>query len=894
MTSVTEHTFGRTVVNRYYIPYKSQTKGETTPTAARKPQKEIEPPKPTSATGARNSHFLPKHGQGSKRTNPTTQLGTPADVISPSHVKKPSRSERRNTSVFALINQAIRALDIPVHDFTCGGLPINSAAARKCKLTTAQLQRLKYVRLNWTAIQEALELVYGQVRTNVRFSNNRRIISKMYRFVRGLVFSGLHLIKSTSHAWREKSVGLTVKLENRGKVDLHLFLASTLARACVMPPPTKEEEEQQVHEALQRLTEPSPMPTDQTLAELSRFIGIIFGSKTRHNSRMSSRPFPEPASTAAYGDKGQGTNVYQYLKYTRAERLGKARKAISERLFAALAEAGGIRPESWNNIALSEDILKDEEYYQTRELIPLAESQVARQLLRTPRKRPLSELFPYVAKHIAPTQRVCSITPIHGADGKIRVITVHHNSVSWCARAMSHFLFPLLKDLVVTRDILRDREVTLIGKHPSDLLYSADLSKATDPISIPLSRFVLTETVKHTGKPAWFDDAMNATIATHKCDTPDGNAVELQCGALMGLGPGWFVLCVLNAFCAWRAGATKRSFAVCGDDLIGLWSQTVIDRYETMLERLGLKANKAKSFRSERAGVFCERFVRRTGPDQAKSEACLRLGEAVAMKARANRTDMTVVDSLSRDQKGPLSELGRRTAARIALRGNFIPGAMRDGGCGRGKPTAATVAAYFLYGPLNLVENLRETDKRTREKTPLAAKKFLVRRRELCTDVRRSTRSLRPTGGNRQTVVPAIDVLIETRRRLRCEYIRDYAQDPFSSFEKVRKYKDLSKECGMRNLRVRQALAKSGGLSQLINDSCTSNQLPYVFLRPRLLCGLRHFIRQHDYKSCLRLLRKSWAVRVPVEDALQLVDTLPIRAIGKEKVSLHNANLAGW
>ena len=76
----------------------------------------------------------------------------------------------------------------------------------------------------------------------------------------------------------------------------------------------------------------------------------------------------------------------------------------------------------------------------------------------------------------------------------------------------------------------------------------------------------------------------------------DGTDVIVKCGALLGLGPSWVILSILNSFAAEEAGASSSSYAVCGDDLVALWTRSQIEGYLAALPLLNLQGNRDKSF----------------------------------------------------------------------------------------------------------------------------------------------------------------------------------------------------------------------------------------------------------------------------------------------------------
>jgi len=68
---------------------------------------------------------------------------------------------------------------------------------------------------------------------------------------------------------------------------------------------------------------------------------------------------------------------------------------------------------------------------------------------------------------------------------------------------------------------------------------------------------------------------MDSVICEHKLVDSglEHNGKITKCGALMGQGPGWTVLCILNDFAAnYNNHMDESAYQICGDDLIGLWT----------------------------------------------------------------------------------------------------------------------------------------------------------------------------------------------------------------------------------------------------------------------------------------------------------------------------------
>jgi hypothetical protein len=224
------------------------------------------------------------------------------------------------------------------------------------------------------------------------------------------------------------------------------------------------------------------------------------------------------------------------------------------------------------------------------------------------------------------------------------------------------------------------------------VIYSADLSKSTDPISIELARFVLDCIVSHTGKPEWWDNAVQAVINEHTL--PSGEVTK--CGALMGLGPSWTILSILNSFAADEAGGEQTDHRTCGDDLVGLWRISTCTRYERAIASLHLKSNTEKSYRGTN-GVFCERFVTKDG-SSARIESHVRIGQAVGSRSKSNQRGHLAIDSLAkaRGTKAIRSAIRRNLYSNSPRRN--MPGLIRHGGGGVRDADAITVIGYLQGG----------------------------------------------------------------------------------------------------------------------------------------------------------------------------------------------------
>lgn len=318
--------------------------------------------------------------------------------------------------------------------------------------------------------------------------------------------------------------------------------------------------------------------------------------------------------------------------------------------------------------------------------------------------------------------------------GKLRLATCHDGDVVTLSRAMTQHLLRSLRRVRTNRPMLEAEAVDLRWRgHKKVYGYSADLSAATDEISVETARHVLRVALEATRAPAWLADSVDKvvgplelSIGTHAAlsrgrwseeekeelldlkDERDGSM--LTTGAFMGLGPSWVVLSLMNDYAATVAGAQVDSFSVCGDDLVAVWPKAICDRYEAVIRRIGLVPNTKKSHRGSGA-VFCEMFgtVRPSADGhKLRLRPSLRLGEASGAKALEGEHGVGVVDTLRDFAEGVghgrirahrlVRGLAKRTANKLSVKGRVLPGRLRDGGAGKGRTTMATFASWVTQG----------------------------------------------------------------------------------------------------------------------------------------------------------------------------------------------------
>jgi hypothetical protein len=242
--------------------------------------------------------------------------------------------------------------------------------------------------------------------------------------------------------------------------------------------------------------------------------------------------------------------------------------------------------------------------------------------------------------------------------------------------------------------MLKGREVYLERTDSKSLLFSADLSKATDYIPHSLALHFARRLSERLGRE---EDIPHLERIFSPKLLPDRSLTRN--GIHMGLGCSWTILSLINSFSAWYAGARKETYAICGDDLIGFWNNQVKDGYTDTLEKLGLVVNKDKSFFGKR-GVFCERLVTvEADMTSAIARDVGHLSHITAAKAVSGRTSCTfaAADQLQ-SVKGKEAGIARAAFQRL-LPCKKGSGRIRHFGNGK-SATLATVRSLLVQGAM--------------------------------------------------------------------------------------------------------------------------------------------------------------------------------------------------
>jgi hypothetical protein len=301
--------------------------------------------------------------------------------------------------------------------------------------------------------------------------------------------------------------------------------------------------------------------------------------------------------------------------------------------------------------------------------------------------------------------------PIAERGGKVRVASLHPAEEITVARRLTQLWMPILRRLRSVRRSLQRGAVESykLKRRQGDVVYSADLSAATDYVPHTVARCAARELALATDMKGGWLPILDDLFGPKDTDSGAGRTCN---GIHMGLGPTWTVLCILNCFAAEYAGAAPGSYQVCGDDLVASWPESVCDRYEQTLERLGLKVNRSKSFRGLR-GVFCERPVRIDGKfiivDVANKLSAL---TASRFAADRSRSALGISQDLAKVQGGTEGLIARESCSRLLRSRRNNPGSVRIGGRGTGAPTKGRLAALSMRRPRAYTRRTANTERR--------------------------------------------------------------------------------------------------------------------------------------------------------------------------------------
>jgi hypothetical protein len=336
---------------------------------------------------------------------------------------------------------------------------------------------------------------------------------------------------------------------------------------------------------------------------------------------------------------------------------------------------------------------------------------------------------------------------------KTRGITIHEPLNSWACVNMTTLTNGFLRRQVESQPSLAGDKIIIEREDNGEefFAYSVDYSKATDPISVTTAREILFTVGAKCGFPEWYNKSVDMFFRPHEIsyqkEGRDGKTtvetLESRCGCLMGQGPGWTVLSILNMFCGSLA-AGRDTFRIMGDDLIGLFTKSEISTFERVVELVKLVLNRKKSFQSKEYGVFCEKLLkisRRHGKVFLEEVPTDRIGEFTATKLDGT-TGLGVLDRLQGLRA--YTKTGRERKKRVLARTTkgLPKGSLTTGGSGFGKTSRSAFVNFLRRGPTQTnvrlklpgFKEIKEHLPEGREKGPktVPKKDLMVRLRSFC------------------------------------------------------------------------------------------------------------------------------------------------------------------
>jgi len=766
---------------------------------------------------------------------------------------KSTRKPTVKCSAFSRINTFIavsRAKEVNTSTSTCvSGLLHKGVMARRYGKASHQFSNWLTIQRNWNAIACMLKLCYGEILVKDAWKpKNHSSIRRISKILRDWCHhKNIRMtISNFAHRLRSKSLGLSSpSLFTRGKTNYHLFLASTINRALKLDRPSKDVINTELDQAFQRLTGEKPSLNPDIKSDLRTFVhSIINPIKEYHQKRRGKMNIPLPSGNAVIDNpasKGGATIVL--TKYNKN----------SEYKDLLVSEIWKEKMNKWK------ESMKKCKNAEERKSLPMPNR---KEIISSIDPNQLSYIFKnclHESQNNLNRSFKAHLFPLIDFSGKIRCPTMHTSEIVWAARAINAFLLPIVKKLSFTREMLNDKKVIIFNKAEGEkLIYSADLKKSTDPISIDTARFILNEVATILGKPSWWTQAVDIVLTNFTLTMESSTKKGLTtCGALMGLGPSWTILNILNIYCAYRAGAPEGSFKTCGDDLVGLWSSETCDKYEAAIASVNLESNKEKSFRAPHFGVFCERLVERVNKNKAVAKHCIRIGQACGMRAIDGKKGILIADDLYKINKlqkkhhYPLNKhifgLAQRTAMATSLanvrvlRNKHIEGDLGSGGRGCSKADGKTVLRYCMSGGVNLTT---------------VSTHFRKLQHEVKEKIRRLNTSTKRT-------VSGTELMIYLKTQIRNHLIRNKVESVHTSTILPRKtiiQRILSTENKVQKLiREKGSIVKGFLTIAHAKDS-------YIRYSKRQTNRIVFLLRQRRYNAALALAKQSWNVNLDVKE----------------------------
>lgn len=208
--------------------------------------------------------------------------------------------------------------------------------------------------------------------------------------------------------------------------------------------------------------------------------------------------------------------------------------------------------------------------------------------------------------------------------GKARSIAIATYTVNNAFAPLHKQLYKVL-GLISQDSTNQERGIRKIIEWTSDpekYICSADLSSATDRLPVVLQAYILYRMLRLSQQRGAIKIAHNWYLimtGTEYADPINGMNQPFRYGAGQGMGvyTSWAMLAITNHVMArvadWVAGNRVHQYTVCGDDIV-LTCKQAFEHYETWMNSLGVKINRAKSHISEacdpnKVAEFCKRLA---------------------------------------------------------------------------------------------------------------------------------------------------------------------------------------------------------------------------------------------------------------------------------------------
>lgn len=239
--------------------------------------------------------------------------------------------------------------------------------------------------------------------------------------------------------------------------------------------------------------------------------------------------------------------------------------------------------------------------------------------------------------------RVGRIVPIKDKAGKIRNIAMTCYTINKTLGPIHRWLFSLLEKFPCDSTKQQkgiDKMVIETTNHSA--CESKDLSSATDRLPLIVQRRILQSLLYYCAgytrdqayKLSWY---WHELLASLTFSTPDGNTIRYAVGQPMGVYTSWPMLSLTNHIIAltakysclvedygvninYESGAGRElrtfylsGYSVCGDDIV-IYDKRVAEKYHYLMESLGVRVNRLKSFSTEKGASvstaeFCKKLV---------------------------------------------------------------------------------------------------------------------------------------------------------------------------------------------------------------------------------------------------------------------------------------------